>query len=57
MMARLLRAIEALRAKPPWLNEPGAMLYFSIDGRRTDGMEPDELAATLNKWRDQFFNV
>ena len=39
-------------APPPYLNEPGKVLSFVIEGRDSN---PDEIAMILNKWRKEFY--
>ena len=44
-------------AKPPWLNSPGDMIWFMIDGYRSgDGTEPDEVANSISKLRNEIFS-
>ena len=44
-------------SKPPYLNQPGRMLTFEIEGSRAgdDGMEPDEVAEFIEKWTADSF--
>lgn len=40
---------------PPYLNGPGASLFFMLDGRLADS--PDEFAEFLLRMKDQYFDL
>jgi hypothetical protein len=46
-------------ASPPFLNEPGHMLVFQVDGRRDGqgGVEADRVAQELAEMVDEFFSA
>ena len=46
-------------AKPPFLNNPGHMLFFQLEGHRGEngGIEPDEVAGRLNEMRLEYFTL